>query len=225
MTSLFPPEVIVEEADPREVQGELDPREEGIVARAVARRRRQFLAGRVCARRALSRLGVEGWVLAADSDRVPVWPAGIVGSIAHTDRYCVAAVARSERFAGIGVDAELIHRAKKELWRRICTAEELAVISELEESKRALSVALAFSAKECFYKCQFPLTRSWLGFHDVVIHASLETGLFEVEVVGVGEARGRLAASRAATLVAGARFEGRYVVRDEHVLTGMVMPA
>ena len=29
--------------------------------------------------------------------------------------------------------------------------------------------ALVFSAKEAFYKCQYGLTESWVGFHDVML--------------------------------------------------------
>ena len=28
-----------------------------------------------------------------------------------------------------------------------------------------------FSAKEAFYKCQYALTRNWLGFEDVIVEA------------------------------------------------------
>jgi 4'-phosphopantetheinyl transferase EntD len=30
-------------------------------------------------------------------DRAPVWPEGVVGSISHSDAFCLAAVARSDR--------------------------------------------------------------------------------------------------------------------------------
>ena len=36
----------------------------------------------------------------------PVWPIGTVDSLAHDDQYVVLAIARRDRYAGIGTDLE-----------------------------------------------------------------------------------------------------------------------
>jgi enterobactin synthetase component D len=64
--------------------------------RAAARRQIQFLAGRVCAREAISRLRprVPAGPLPQGEEGCPVWPDGLVGSISHAESFATAAVAR-----------------------------------------------------------------------------------------------------------------------------------
>jgi len=58
MVELFPDYVVTCEADPQLVYHSAIPEEAGYIANAVPRRRMQFLAGRVCAWRALATLGI-----------------------------------------------------------------------------------------------------------------------------------------------------------------------
>jgi 4'-phosphopantetheinyl transferase EntD len=48
----------------------------------------------------------------------------------------------------------------------------LAWIDSLPAATPAAAVTLIFSAKEAFYKCQYPLTGEPLGFHDVRVEAA-----------------------------------------------------
>ena len=73
--------------------------------RAVSRRVAEFHAGRFCAATALRALEVDGAV-ATGADRAPIWPAGVVGSITHTNRFAAAAVALDTRARAIGLDTE-----------------------------------------------------------------------------------------------------------------------
>src|SRR5215467_5584138 len=73
---------------------DLYPEERATVEKAVEKRVRAFASGRLCARNLLARFGLHDAVLPAAEDGRPVWPAGFVGSISHTDDLCVAAVAR-----------------------------------------------------------------------------------------------------------------------------------
>jgi 4'-phosphopantetheinyl transferase EntD len=144
------------------------PAEAAAVAHAVPERRREFATVRRCAREALSRIGVPAVPILPDSARAPRWPAGVVGSMTHTPGYCAAAVARSGKLRGLGIDAEP-HAA--------ISAGVLDVIADDEERARLLSLAEAgpdvhwdrilFCAKEAVYKTWFPLTRRWLDFADV----------------------------------------------------------
>src|SRR3569623_1114660 len=61
----------------------IHPDEAQQVAGAVAKRRVEFAAGRACARRALTRLGIRDFVLKNGAARAPRWPRGVVGSISH----------------------------------------------------------------------------------------------------------------------------------------------
>src|SRR5437667_3257012 len=66
------------------------------IEQAVPKRRLEFAAGRQCAHEALRVLApLDGHSpIGIALDRSPVWPPGFVGSIAHTQGFASAAVAR-----------------------------------------------------------------------------------------------------------------------------------
>jgi enterobactin synthetase component D len=125
--------------------------EAAAVARAVAKRRREFAFGRACARAAL---GVNV-AIGVGQGGAPIWPAGVTGSITHTDDYAAAAVTRTGH---IGIDVESLARMDE--------IEGLASRVALP-SERAVPVGVVFSAKESVYKCLFPTARRFLEFADV----------------------------------------------------------
>jgi 4'-phosphopantetheinyl transferase EntD len=147
----------------------LDPAEAVLVARAMPKRIGEFAAGRLCARSALARFGIERFALRAGVDRQPIWPEGIVGSITHTAGFCAAVVGPGARFAALGLDTESADSVRPELWRSICGATEIDWIESLPSPTRASAATLVFSAKEAFYKCQYPCTGERLSFHDVEV--------------------------------------------------------
>jgi len=161
--------VTTEERDPRSSEGGLLGPEEQAVAGAVGRRIEQFTAGRVCARRALARLGVDaGTPVLQGEDRAPIWPDGFVGSITHTDFWCAVAVARASEVRAVGIDLEPSTPLKESIVNRICTPAEREWLSDVPDS--GLMAKVVFSAKEAIYKCQYPLTREFLGFQAVTLH-------------------------------------------------------
>src|SRR5512134_460449 len=107
--------------DPRDPSPPLLAEEEPLVARAVDKRRREFAKGRACARAALARLGCVAGPLLTGSEREPLWPDGVVGSVTHTDSYCAVAVVRSAACAGLGIDAELAEPLDPPIADRIST--------------------------------------------------------------------------------------------------------
>lgn len=145
------------------------PVEREAVQRAIPRRQREFASGRVAAREALAQIAWPAEAIPCASDRSPVWPQGLVGSIAHNAQVCVAMVGRCERVPAIGVDIEEDKDIEPHLWKMICTPEELAVLSSVPRSLQGRSVTRLFCAKEAFYKWQFPQTRRLLDFHDVQV--------------------------------------------------------
>jgi 4'-phosphopantetheinyl transferase EntD len=163
---LFPAAVrVVERRQPGDPE-DLFPAEAAQVARAVPKRIQEFAAGRACARRALAELGADRVELLAGPDRQPLWRPDYVGTITHTDGYCAAAVAPTVSILAMGLDTETIGAASSDLWPAICDVAELDWIRALEPRYQAAAITLVFSAKEAFYKCQYPLTGEWLDFHD-----------------------------------------------------------
>ncbi len=193
--------------------GALAPQEAEHVARAVPKRVGEFAAGRACARRALAELGIADFVLRAGPDREPLWPPGIVGSITHTAGFCGVAAARAEVFAALGLDAERRDAVQRRLWRQIATAAELRWLESLAPEQATDMGALLFSAKEAFYKCQFPLTREWLDFRDVS--------------VSVGPDAFQILPQRALAIeaIAPAPWRGRHALERTLILTGCSLPA
>lgn len=167
--TLFPDFVKTFSTDPADSAGFLYPEEEALIQSAVPKRRAEFTAGRLGARKLLAEFGIKDFPLLAGEKREPLWPAGICGSITHTAGFCGAAAAQTDRAIGLGLDAEQIGKLGEKSWPTVCTPEELNWLSSFSVKEQNHYFALIFSAKECAYKCQFPLTRQWLDFHDVVI--------------------------------------------------------
>ncbi|MDB4974394.1 MAG: 4-phosphopantetheinyl transferase [Myxococcaceae bacterium] len=211
--ALFPSTVVgVELSDP-ELIAPLFPEETATIARAVDKRKQEFALGRTAARKALKALGIPATSLPALPDRSVAWPPSVWGSITHADGICAAVAALRAHHAGVGIDAEVQQRVKRELWRHIATERETAWLeSSRDEQQAAGRATLLFSAKEAFYKAQFCASRGWVGFQDAEITLD-EAGSFEVQLlVDVGE-----------TFARGTRFEGKYVLLDSHVVTGLAL--
>lgn len=184
------------------------------VGRSVAKRAGEFAAGRLCARRALAELHIEAFPLRAAQDRQPIWPAGVVGSITHTTGFCAAAVAPSRVIAGLGLDSEVVGAVSLDIWPSIAGAEELAWLDSLVFSQRAAAIALIFSAKEAFYKLQYPMVREHLSFHDVRVFPrdwGADHAAFDMHPTK----------PLALEAVAALPLQGRYLFHDGLVSTGI----
>ena len=98
MTKLVPESVSVCELTGSAEPDPLFPEEEALLLRAVSKRRNEFALSRTCARRALANIGVAPCSILRTSDRAPIWPSGIVGSITHCKSYTAAAVCSDGQF-------------------------------------------------------------------------------------------------------------------------------
>jgi 4'-phosphopantetheinyl transferase EntD len=179
--------------------------EEVLISHAVAKRKREFRAGRACAHAALAALGVARAPLLSGPDREPLWPPGIVGSISHSNALCGVAVALRTSVRALGIDIETAEPLALELRARVCTAQELA--ATLGHSG-TLAHKIVFTAKEATYKCLHPIVKMFFGFHAAEI--TLGTNEFTVEL------RQDLAPFRM-----GDRFGGRWRVSDGQIVTAL----
>ena len=204
----LPPDFAIESGDPREPAESLFAEEVSQIASAVEKRRLEFARGRNCARAALRRLGVRDAPLLSGSQREPLWPAGVVGSITHTKALCVAAVALRSHYAGVGIDIEVDEPLVPAIAERVATEAEM---SSLASMSSLVTARLVFSAKEAFYKCQFYRTRQFLDFFEVSIELAPQ-GEFSVELrVDAGP------------LQRGQRFHGRWRRRAGFLFTALCM--
>ncbi|MEZ5714965.1 MAG: 4'-phosphopantetheinyl transferase superfamily protein [Paracoccaceae bacterium] len=163
-----------------EEEGALFAIEAAAVARAVPARRAEFAAGRLAAHRALAGLGRLPEPVAMGPDRAPVWPDGVAGSISHCEGACVALAAEAARFPSLAVDLEPDADLPEDLWPLICREDERAWLESLPEAERGRAARLIFSAKECAFKLQYPLTRRMLDFSAVAVAIEPGRGRFRV---------------------------------------------
>ena len=211
-SQLFPGNVVCREASPLPEGLSLHPLEEEFLSTAGPKRRREFAAGRMLAREALRALGHECEALLVGSDRAPLWPAGTVGSISHTDDYCVVVVANSPPHRSLGIDAEPAVPLEPGLWLQICTATELAWLGSQPLPDRGLLCHLLFAVKEAVYKYQAPVSHTMLEFADVevtdldLISQSFRAVLEREDVPGFSK---------------GATFSGRVVISNGLIVAGI----
>jgi 4'-phosphopantetheinyl transferase EntD len=190
------------------------------IARAAPKRIGEFAAGRLCARAAMARFGVEEFALRAARDRRPLWPDTLVGSITHTQGFCAAVVGERAHFAGLGIDAERVDAVGSQLWPNICGPDELHWIASLPLQERGPAAALVFCAKEAFYKCQYPPTGEWLSFSDLRI-VPLEWGAAEGSFSV--EARRALTVFAAGGPAPGHALRTAYRFHEEFVSAGVAL--
>ena len=192
----------------------LYPEETVAIARAAAKRSREFAAGRASARLALERLGEAPAAIPIGVDRAPRWPEGIVGSISHSDRYAVAAVAYRRDVGGLGIDVESSAPLAARLCAKILSDDETRRLASLPGRDPLVWAKIAFSAKESLYKCYRPIAGSFLAFHDV-----------DLEIFpGDGALRIRLIRDARPDALGARSFEGRYAVRNGYVFTAVALP-
>ncbi|MBK6808148.1 MAG: 4'-phosphopantetheinyl transferase superfamily protein [Sandaracinaceae bacterium] len=218
---LFDADVAVAEVDPREVDPEhvLLPVERDAVARAIDTRRLQYAAGRHCARSAMRTLAVPPGPVTQDDDRAPRFPPGLVGTITHTQWWCAAAVALESTRAALGVDVEPDSPLKASLFGSVLTPDEITRLEAVpDDALRGLLGKLIFSAKECAYKCQYTLSRTFYGFHGMRVE------LPSLPATGGLPPEGEFAAiflRDAGPFRTGDALHGRYVRAHGYLMTGV----
>lgn len=138
---------------------------EGLPARAVPKRRAEFLAGRFAAGRALAGLGLSG-LPGRNEDGSPRWPEQVAGSISHGAGRAFCAVARTEHVRSLGIDVERVMGAetRAELRARICGDDEWALLTQSLKLPDHQLLTFVFSAKESLYKCLYPLMGRFMDF-------------------------------------------------------------
>ncbi|WP_408951687.1 4'-phosphopantetheinyl transferase [Lysobacter sp. Hz 25] len=177
--------------------------------RAVSKRRSDYLAGRICAQRALAPLGVIGADIAIGPNREPVWPAGVVASISHAGDRAVCIASTDPDVVGLGIDIEgsLQPGMAADIRREVVdAAEEEAVQAHFPDF--TLGLAVVFSAKESLYKALYPQVGRFFGFE-------------AMRIVRIEAERIVFAATEelSATVASGAEYAAHYLVADGEVRT------
>ncbi|MCC8966349.1 4'-phosphopantetheinyl transferase superfamily protein [Bradyrhizobium sp. Pear76] len=141
------------------------------MGRAVPKVRRESGAARVAARTLLGQLGFPPMPILKTRSGVPIWPAGVVGSLAHHDTVAAAAIAGTKRIAALGIDIEPNEPLPENLIELIATPSEQRMYDLHTLKRRDL-----FVLKEALYKAYFPLDNQFLEFQDVEINIFARSG-------------------------------------------------
>lgn len=187
------------------------PAEAVLVAGAAERRRAEFLAGRACARSCLDALGYGDAPVLRGERGMPIWPEGAIGSISHSGTIAMAVVAANVTARSIGIDVEQQRAVTDELQDLLFRPEERARLALMPQDGRRAAATLMFSAKEAFYKAQFPIGRVFVDYRDVVVEPSESDFAVTtcIDIKGLGRS--------------GTRFDGRWFAADDHVVTTIAL--
>lgn len=148
------------------------PNEAKLFERSVLSVRRQSGAVRIAARQLLAVHGSPGAELVRGPSFGPVWPPGLVGSLAHDATWAVAAVGERSRFAGVGVDVEPDLSLPAGILHLVATpAERRRVARDVLDSR------VLFVMKEAVFKAVNPLDRIALDFQDIELDLAAGTAL------------------------------------------------
>ncbi|HXD53688.1 MAG TPA: 4'-phosphopantetheinyl transferase superfamily protein [Solirubrobacteraceae bacterium] len=198
---------IFREGAGEDYEPELFPAELEAIEGSTRGRRREFAAGRSCARRALQHVGVSAGSIPMGKDGAPLWPRGIVGSITHKRDYRAAVAARSTSLAAIGLDAELNEPLPATVLNSIALPDERTTVARLLETLDGIAWdRLLFSAKEAALKAAYWLAAEKPDLRSTSIELDAKTSSFRARPAG-RNAGGCTKATPELT--------GRWVVRGE----------
>jgi enterobactin synthetase component D len=176
----------------------------------------EFVAGRRCAARALRDAGSPSLTVGVGPDREPQWPSGFTGSITHSPSRACAAVAPLRCLRSLGVDFEPLF---DEAAMSDAILARGITLTDRERTRMGSSppvelATLVFSAKECLYKCLYPLVRVFFEFTDAEVEWIAPSGEFQV----------RLLRDLGSGFMRNSEFQGRYAVAEGHVHTALELP-
>ena len=186
--------------------------ERSAVARAVEARQREFATGRRLAHELLARLGRGGAPLLPDERRTPRWPAGVVGSIAHSRRAAAVALASERELAGLGIDLEEDGPLAPDVAATVLTEREAQRARALPGDWLAWA-KVAFCAKECAYKAWSPFLGRVLEFEEVELALDAGRARFRARLLGTPDG-----------LPGGGELDGGFARADGHVLAAALLP-
>ncbi|WP_350305712.1 4'-phosphopantetheinyl transferase family protein [Photorhabdus viridis] len=181
------------------------------LAKAVNKRRAEYLAARYCARQLLAQLGQPAFNLISGNDRAPIWPKDICGSVSHSAHCAIVLAAPQTNNRLIGVDIETIvsRQNMDELITMIVDDREIQRLKHCHFPFEQ-AFTLAFSVKESLYKALYPQVKRFFGFEAAEItDLSLENN--EITLV--------LRETLTPHYPAGTVFRGQFIIYPQEILT------
>ena len=185
--------------------------------KAVNKRRAEFLAGRYCADKCLQKVNIQNFEIKADSNRCPLWPEGVKGSITHSNSVAIAVVSTQPSILGVGIDIEPVIPANtlEAVSGQIIYEDEVSLLEQKVVSRETI-FSLIFSIKESFFKAAYPSTGYYFGFEAVRVN-EIDFTLNQFTLT--------LCQDLNATLVKGTSYLGNFKIVNGEVLSILVIEA
>lgn len=181
---------------------------------AALKRQAEFLAARLCARKALYlQTGYASLPTQQENSRIPLWPARSCGSMSHSHNLAAALVGDNHHWLSLGLDIEKplnLKRAQR-LAKNILSADEYNTYNHLDSTQQAMYLTVVFSFKESMFKALNPLTGVYFSFHDAQV--------VDLPSTTSGHARLRLCKDLSDQWPAGSEVEGQFTQLHGSVLT------
>lgn len=187
--------------------------EQALVAKAVPKRVREFVAGRTLAHRMLDEAGVPDQPLLRTEHGAVPWPKGVQASISHCGPWVGVAMTTDPSIAGLGLDIEEATPLEERYWHVILTDDDMRHLESWPEDLRPTIAKRIFGAKEAAYKAQYPTSRRFLPFSAMWIGVATDQNTFDAHF-RVGATPWQVADV----------LRGRFATMGEHVVTGVVAP-
>ncbi|GLU29349.1 4'-phosphopantetheinyl transferase superfamily protein [Brucella sp. NBRC 12950] len=125
-------------------------------------------AARELSRQILAKIGFNNFSVLRSPTGEPLWPNGVVGSLAHDDEMAVAVIGRSKDYLGLGIDIETAVPLPDDIISLVRTPEDIC--GQYDSS--ALADRILFCVKEAVYKAVYPLDRIILNYDDICVDLS-----------------------------------------------------
>lgn len=183
------------------------------IARAQAKRRADFLAGRLLARHALTEFGAPASDLPIGADRAPVWPVGLNGSISHSGHTCAVLVARDDHLCGVDCEGMLGGSALDAVLKQCLSPGERDWTQQQSRHPAALATSLVFSAKESIFKALAPRVQQFFGFECAEVTGWEDTGCLTL----------RLTRTLHPDAPEGLTLRAQYEVNEDRVVTWILL--
>ncbi|WP_052190845.1 4'-phosphopantetheinyl transferase [Chitinibacter sp. ZOR0017] len=179
------------------------------------KRKIEFLAGRLLAKKALSDFGENVCLISIKKNHLPAWPEKYIGSISHSNGAAISIVARKSEYQGIGIDIEsyMEDATTKEIEKKILTTDDFIFFKKTPLDKTIIT--LIFSAKESLFKALYPEAGHYFSFKA----AKIELINFQKGLISL-----KLLTTLSPTLQKGSCFNGFFKLDTDHVYTCILNP-
>lgn len=148
------------------------PEEKCLISSSDPASRRASGAARHVARGLLAELGHPGTPVRRGKFGAPIWPEGVVGSLAHDHEMAVAAVGSSPALRSVGIDIEPAEPLPDDIYSLVVTPADAMGAERVPFAGRVL-----FAAKEATYKAVYPLDGLILHYDDIAVDLAANCAL------------------------------------------------